>query len=186
MRGATVYIKPARRLRGFQSTHPVRGATAQPCPAVQGYTISIHAPRAGCDDFMRVYDGKNYRISIHAPRAGCDAVCPRAAFDVWIISIHAPRAGCDVERAGVHRNAKISIHAPRAGCDDVVHVFSFFGLTISIHAPRAGCDHTSNAVFVSNSHFNPRTPCGVRQIGTINRRADLEFQSTHPVRGATW
>ena len=33
--------------------------------------------------------------------------------------------------------------------------------------------------------FNPRTPCGVRPGARKAGRARLEFQSTHPVRGAT-
>ena len=57
--------------------------------------------------------------------------------------------------------------------------------TISIHAPRAGCD-----LFISNFaifyvHFNPRTPCGVRQVTSYRDDATMQFQSTHPVRGAT-
>ena len=35
--------------RGFQSTHPVRGATMKFCIVNNGVIISIHAPRAGCD-----------------------------------------------------------------------------------------------------------------------------------------
>ena len=79
---------------------------------------------------------------------------------------------------------------------------------ISIHAPRAGCDAWEGAGASAPPHFNPRTPCGVRQnadalaetIKTISIHApragcdsgEVEdaiaravFQSTHPVRGAT-
>ena len=35
------------------------------------------------------------------------------------------------------------------------------------------------------SHFNPRTPCGVRLLGTGVTLKKEEFQSTHPLRGAT-
>ena len=56
----------------FQSTHPVRGATDKVCHNGGGNTISIHAPREGCDA-MRALDKKiNQLISIHAPREGCD------------------------------------------------------------------------------------------------------------------
>ena len=37
----------------------------------------------------------------------------------------------------------------------------------------------------SRSHFNPRTPYGVRLLGTDPDAEALEFQSTHPIRGAT-
>ena len=36
------------------------------------------------------------------------------------------------------------------------------------------------------SYFNPRTPCGVRRKNDGNWRGEQRFQSTHPVRGATW
>ena len=37
------------RVCGFQSTHPVRGATGAAGGAGHLEIISIHAPRAGCD-----------------------------------------------------------------------------------------------------------------------------------------
>ena len=35
-------------------------------------------------------------------------------------------------------------------------------------------------------NFNPRTPCGVRPCKDANNNASLVFQSTHPMRGATY
>ena len=56
----------------------------------------------------------------------------------------------------------ISIHAPRAGCD--LQLFRVvLADQISIHAPRAGCDMELMDLDLTK----------------------LEFQSTHPVRGAT-
>ena len=60
-------------------------------------TISIHAPRAGCDTGLRKTAGES-KISIHAPRAGCDPVNPIRHNFHLPISIHAPRAGCDERR----------------------------------------------------------------------------------------
>ena len=34
----------------FQSTHPAWGATKEYSDDAEGYMISIHAPRVGCDD----------------------------------------------------------------------------------------------------------------------------------------
>ena len=58
----------------FQSTHPVRGAT-RPCRGApeSRLSISIHAPRAGCDKKTKAAT-IILLISIHAPRAGCDDV----------------------------------------------------------------------------------------------------------------
>ena len=58
--------------------------------------------------------------------------------------------------------------------------------TISIHAPRAGCDCGQAIDWSDEKYFNPRTPCGVRPRA-YGRTVDVEvFQSTHPVRGATY
>ena len=62
--------------------------------AMSKYTsISIHAPREGCDSFCSVLRPKK-PISIHAPREGCDSI---PYYVQWPedISIHAPREGCD-------------------------------------------------------------------------------------------
>ena len=162
VRGATAKYHWTIEELAFQSTHPVRGATA-------GRGAALCAPP----------------ISIHAPRAGCDLA---AAYDVvsdLVISIHAPRAGCDADPRPRGRAARISIHAPRAGCDGGRFKRSLI-LDISIHAPRAGCDYASPCRFPSSSHnFNPRTPCGVRRSSISSSPGSRTFQSTHPVRGAT-
>ena len=56
---------------------------------------------------------------------------------------------------------------------------------ISIHAPRAGCDNKEEREAAKDADFNPRTPCGVRLSTTAKWFWHPEFQSTHPVRGAT-
>ena len=58
---------------------------------------------------------------------------------------------------------RISIHAPRVGCDQDPSSVCHSGSMISIHAPRVGCD-------------------------AVSARGDdkqQQFQSTHPVWGAT-
>ena len=56
----------------------------------------------------------------------------------------------------------ISIHAPREGCDKG-DVYQVRPVGISIHAPREGCD-----------------------LMALTIHAIQLFQSTHPVRGATF
>ena len=100
----------------FQSTHPLRGAT---CPIPQGqsqFSISIHAPLAGCDHLL---EGARARreISIHAPLAGCDHGYKGR---VQVLLHFNPRTPCGVrppikELDALHK--EISIHAPLAGCD---------------------------------------------------------------------
>ena len=93
-RGATYRsIKVEHYLR-FQSTHPARGATHKPQMLSTIFSISIHAPRKGCDTsnvasmplctifqsthpargatLLQYFFNLHSRISIHAPRKGCD------------------------------------------------------------------------------------------------------------------
>ena len=56
----------------------------------------------------------------------------------------------------------ISIHAPREGCDFFATLLEGHN-AISIHAPREGCD----------------------TINQLRMAFQIQFQSTHPARGAT-
>ena len=58
------------------------------------YSISIHAPREGGDEYPVFDTNIRYSISIHAPREGGDQPGYRPA-DGTGISIHAPREGGD-------------------------------------------------------------------------------------------
>ena len=57
-------------------------------------TVSIHAPRVGCDA-ERFITVLVTQVSIHAPRVGCDDVVLRYPI-IFGVSIHAPRVGCDL------------------------------------------------------------------------------------------
>ena len=67
----------------------------------------------------------------------------------------------------------------------LIGVYSLGLRSISIHAPREGCDRRSGRRFPCRRNFNPRTPRGVRHRAIGAWQAELEFQSTHPARGAT-
>ena len=68
----------------------------------------------------------------------------------------------------------------------VAFAMPFTVMVISIHAPLAGCDRPNNPLaMVAEFHFNPRTPCGVRQQQNKTFFGHILFQSTHPLRGAT-
>ena len=179
VRGCDAQWSFGRRLQVlFQSTHPVRGATDKVCHNGGGNTISIHAPREGCDFGSLTFDYGTV-ISIHAPREGCD-VDDIALVVHEFISIHAPREGCDqtVGRPGLVHG--ISIHAPREGCDfpdrphrRTFHVFqsthpvrgatdaldlSQRVLHISIHAPREGCDHVLGSFLFIHERISIHAP----------------------------
>ena len=80
---------------------------------------------------------------------------------------------------------------------------------ISIHTPHAGSDRRGQAVISKNADFNPHSPCGERRAWaagwyddldfsihtphagsdltvTISSKTAQNFQSTLPMRGATW
>ena len=79
----------------FQSTHPVWGATQSPEARQSSPSISIHAPRVGCDQAY-LYWASNTPFHFN-PRTPC-GVRLRRYIDRKLeagISIHAPRVGCD-------------------------------------------------------------------------------------------
>ena len=100
------------------------------------------------------------------------------------LSFAAPHAGRDHAVALGEQVVIISIHAPLAGRDPEPR-FGYKNDRISIHAPLAGCDFSGDDSSGSSSDFNPRTPCGVRRHHRRDGRPDRQFQSTHPLRGAT-
>ena len=57
---------------------------------------------------------------------------------------------------------------------------------ISIHAPLAGRDPGINLFSRRAYHFNPRAPCGARLTAPAFARLSFRFQSTRPLRGATY
>ena len=149
-------------------------------------TISIHAPRVGCDDvpvdivliagvFQSTHPvwgatphhvGVPPRIdviSIHAPRVGCDPLMVSAYGFGSFISIHAPRVGCDVPKSqkSFYLDRFQSTH-PVWGAT-ALSGYWVPQMQISIHAPRVGCDY----IYCTEGNHG------------------AQFQSTHPVWGAT-
>ena len=80
----------------------------------------------------------------------------------------------------------ISIHAPRAGSDPVLGDLAREAETISIHAPRAGSDLFRHYSAQQYENFNPRSPCGERPKPIPFPNFQTKFQSTLPMRGATF
>ena len=155
----------------FQSTHPARGATPA-CPVeAQGVESfqSTH-PARGATICHWSTDNLDITISIHAPREGCDSPQMHAGPPLLAISIHAPREGCDLLPDPARYRRRISIHAPREGCDVVLKLLPTWMQEISIHAPREGCDLGGFTTGLECGNFNPRTPRGVRlpRFGAAN------------------
>ena len=79
---------------------------------------------------------------------------------------------------------EISIHAPREGCDKAIES-AFGSASISIHAPREGCDVNGIGGISGRIQFQSTHPVRGATLPPMVLRADKLFQSTHPVRGAT-
>ena len=145
----------------FQSTHPLRGATRRSGGDRVLPLISLHAPLAGCD--LQARQGLPAFRDFN-PRTPCGVRLEtrmRVSKPIKFQSTH-PLRGATITRTPARRGHGISIHAPLAGCD------------------RFGVDITPLSI-----DFNPRTPCGVRYGLAAVRARHAEFQSTHPLRGAT-
>ena len=96
VRGATASSPMRRAARSrFQSTLPVRGATGgyQIIRRTQKFQSTL--PVRGATDTGLVDLFGTIIISIHAPRAGSDEA-PAIEASKTYISIHAPRAGSDL------------------------------------------------------------------------------------------
>ena len=106
------------KLQEFQFTHPGRGAT----PSTAGLRTTSRGFNSRTPGGVRlsiaVREQTAPSVSIHAPREGCDATGD-AYTTRYDVSIHAPREGCDVGRTTLAPGRWVSIHAPREGCDRV-------------------------------------------------------------------
>ena len=147
----------------FQSTRPVRGATLTRKNRWCTWTISIHAPRAGCDAGRRGHLTSRASISIHAPRAGCDLARQRVVAGAVRISIHAPRVGRDY--VYVTQEIQRDDFNPRAPCG--ARRLQRWGRPLWWDFnPRAPCGARlacAGRKYRRGGNFNPRAPCGARQ-----------------------
>ena len=184
----------------------MRGATVVKVPMDQKTEISIHAPRAGCDqepnkgivvskDFNpRTPCGVRLQFNYTIP-ASCD-FNPRTPCGVRRLFLGLvpgvfdfnPRTPCGVRPriiGSLLQDFKFqSTHPVRGATVNPLHPIDVI-VQISIHAPRAGCDGLRSGHQYTYWHFNPRTPCGVRPLKHLSSSGKSQFQSTHPVRGAT-
>ena len=166
----------------FQFTHPGRGATWLIYSTLLYPSVSIHAPREGCDLIVAWIEGKHI-VSIHAPREGCDIPflhrlksvrsfnsrtpggvrpLPQTSQGCCTeVSIHAPREGCDEYKTACDELHGVSIHAPREGCDACFPRRSLRLIRFQFTHPGRGATN-SNDNNDPNNGFNSRTPGGVR------------------------
>ena len=177
----------------FQSTRPVRGATARHGPPRS--LAGCFNPRAPCGARLKLYPPTDETTVFQSTRpvrgATYDALAKKQAQKV---SIHAPRAGRDATQALAWAMVTVvSIHAPRAGRDNLraigVRVKDAFQSTRPVRgATRASAGPTTSR------RFNPRAPCGARLIYRVKQnkcsgvsihapRAGRDARRRRPPRG---
>ena len=159
VRGATRAELLARNEYVFQSTHPVRGARDNTTITLGNLTISIHAPREGCDrhvfpsshcnPFQSTHPVRGATTLADVPRAtfvfqsthpvrGANCYTPPLVYEAVFQSTHpvrgATRPAAPVLRACLFQ----STHPVRGAIGGIAGRRALRG--ISIHAPREGCD----------------------------------------------
>ena len=80
----------------------------------------------------------------------------------------------------------ISIHTPHAGSDFLRLQSHRYRRQISIHTPHAGSDNRRTNSKSKIANFNPHSPCGERPGCWLSVTTPRLFQSTLPMRGATY
>ena len=161
MKGATFFWFTVGVPLQFQSTLPVKGATAG-----------------------RERSGSCLSISIHAPREGSDST-EKKLQNIILISIHAPREGSDSTNFWGSSRNKISIHAPREGSDRTARGAPLSGKLFQSTLPVKGATPEFDECQEVEWYFNPRSPWRERHDYMDLCLHLLQFQSTLPVKGAT-
>ena len=170
----------------FQSTHPARGATdrfnAGDTAALQFQ--STHPARGAT--YYKYSKGGHKHVSIHAPREGCD---PKPLRCLPIQCNFNPRTPRGVRRTSscilLVKFLFQSTH-PARGATALVLLLGQGLLIFQSTHPARGATSGILPTSIPSSHFNPRTPRGVRQRYGYDVQAMTQFQSTHPARGATY
>ena len=170
--------------QGFQSTLPLRGATAWYIKHASHVLISIHAPLTGSDPSLWPGSSVGSHFNPRSPYGERHAVIA-TFFNSVAFQSTLPLRGATAGYPFRLLQKAISIHAPLTGSD---RCRSFNGepCYISIHAPLTGSDRTGFTGCKRTSYFNPRSPYGERLFFSSLDSSVQRFQSTLPLRGATF
>ena len=144
-------------------------------------------PRSPCGErrCVRAAGHEGPEISIHAPRVGSDPKRPCSAASPTNFN---PRSPCGERRQQTRSRPETSYFNPRSPCGErrrrrrnrgfiiaFQSTLPVWGATfpvlpnkpigdISIHAPRVGSDSILAVTVCRSVYFNPRSPCGERQV----------------------
>ena len=184
----------------FQSTRPVRGATARPRDSRRATRVSIHAPRAGRDRGGAVPRKAQVRFNPRAPcgarrghvctlphrnrfnpRAPCGARPPVSTSVRQMQRSFNPRAPCGARPASASASfciARFQSTRPVRGATLFMRLPPFVR-SVSIHAPRAGrdaaprrgVDRLGVSIHAPRAGRDPAQMCILRLVQRFNPRA---------------
>ena len=177
-------LRLTKRSKNFNPHSP---CGERPCWNIRPNAGSYFNPHSPCEERLKpdlsVLKDMQFQSTLPLRGATSEAVRYELA---KLISIHTPLAGSDAQLGGhIVGHYEISIHTPLAGSDILVLDFAVRA-DISIHTPLAGSDLLHAPCPAHRKYFNPHSPCGERRYGKAVEQTVWEFQSTLPLRGATW
>ena len=158
----------------FQSTLPMRGATAMADNEVLQYLFQSTLPMRGATRRIRELFLLS-RISIHTPHAGSDRYGTALSRFFVNFNPHSPCGERRIRSSYRTRSVPISIHTPHAGSDSGSPVSWAVSSDFNPHSPCGERRSASNTVCWM-TYFNPHSPCGERlhcqippgDLGTIS------------------
>ena len=185
LRGATARQKRARRGSKFQSTRPLRGATRLSVTLWQCLTaFQSTRPLRGATPSR---PGRRYLTRDFNPRAPCGA---RLLLFQWaeVRADFNPRAPCGARRRDILPCGEvihISIHAPLAGRDKMLAIMDGQQRGFQSTRPLRGATDIALATDKNQAFQSTRPLRGATTITGRSNALDVLFQSTRPLRGAT-
>ena len=168
----------------FQSTPPIRVATRLSNGNTRPFSISIHATHTGGD-----YPGSSRRppCPYFNPRHPYGwRLCFRYFQDNFIVFQSTPPIRVATPSTGPSGSVVLFQSTPPIRVATYSAFRSTQASTISIHATHTGGDQTRPRKRFWNLYFNPRHPYGWRQTLIVDTADWAEFQSTPPIRVATY
>ena len=123
-------------------------------------------------------------VSIHAPREGCDTDYHMSVDQRVKFQFTHPGRGATFLMEDIKQGKEFQFTHPGRGAT-VYSGADGREMRVSIHAPREGCDPRPSSCPCRRRSFNSRTPGGVRRRTQNIRYFPMQFQFTHPGMGAT-
>ena len=147
-------------------------------------SVSIHAPREGCDYRFNPFRLLAYQFQFTHPGRGA-TIKAQSISDLSTRFNSRTPGGVRLnrERISTMRLRFQFTHPGRGATDEESGITAI--INVSIHAPREGCDSSPIVITLALVCFNSRTPGGVRRLEILPCHRHWAFQFTHPGRGAT-